>query len=102
MMVQVFIVLLHVALLLAAVGQVTLIAVIILQFSSEMHEKIMRALATACGFLIYVGAKAVGLTIPDIMYKALSSTVPFSDRINGDTYAFVRGRDRLLVCCAIS
>lgn len=78
MMVGIFTVLTHVTLLLAALGQLTLIIVIILKFSAFIQEQIMRSLAAACGLLIYVGAKAVGVSIPDLIIQSLSTTLPLS------------------------
>jgi hypothetical protein len=65
----------HATLLTAAIGQLVLIFLIMFGFASLKHEKIMRGLAAICGLLIYVGMKAAGFSIPDAMYRALSTSV---------------------------
>jgi hypothetical protein len=65
----------HATLLIAAFGQLILIVRIIFGFASSRHEKIMRCLAAICGLLIYVGMEAAGISIPDAMYRALSTSI---------------------------
>lgn len=75
-MVTIFEALVHLVLFLAAIGQILLVFVIITRFSSDMQEVIMRALAAACGLLIYIGSKTFGLSIPDLAFQALSTSFP--------------------------
>ena len=77
-MAGIFTILVHAALLFAAFGQFYLLLSVILRFSSYEHEKLMRGLSAACGLLIYVGSKALGLSIPTFIYESLSTTVPIS------------------------
>jgi hypothetical protein len=69
--------LVHLTLVGAAFGQVALIFVLIYGFSEAKHEKIMRALATVCGLLIYVVAKVHDLTFGDLFFQGMSEAVPF-------------------------
>lgn len=41
-------------------------------------EVAVRSMAAVAGFLIYVGSKAVGLSIPSFMLSAISTTNPFT------------------------
>jgi hypothetical protein len=82
-MVGIFTIMVHAALLFAALGQFYLLLNLILRFSYHQHEKIMRALAAAAGLLIYVGSKSVGVSIPRLIYESLETTVPISVGILG-------------------
>src|SRR5690349_2334374 len=82
-MIVAFTILVHATLLLAAVGQLVLIYFLIVRFYPVIHEQIMRALAATCGLLIYVGSKAVGVSIPDLVFKALSTSLPISVGVLG-------------------
>ena len=45
---------------------------------SNKIEKVIRTASAMTGFLTYFGSKAIGLSIPDIMMKAIATTNPFS------------------------
>jgi hypothetical protein len=54
---------------------VFLIVAVITQFTTSGVERFMRALAAASGFLIYMGAKALGLSIPDLLFRLVDPSV---------------------------
>jgi hypothetical protein len=83
-MVQIFYWLVHIVLLLAAVGIVILILTMVLGISSNRPiEAIMRAVACACGLLLYISSKAVGFSLPDLVFNALSTSFPWKVGIAG-------------------
>ena len=73
-MAAVFRVLVHIALASAAISQLLLIATVVWRFSPRRTETIMRSAAAVCGLLIYLGAKALGLTIPEFLLYALTQS----------------------------
>lgn len=77
-MVGIFILMVHAALLFAAFGMFYLLLRVIFRFSYHEHEKLMRSLAAAAGLLIYVGSKSLGVSIPGLMFESLETTVPIS------------------------
>ena len=81
-MVWIFTLLVHVTLLLAGVGMVVLI-ISIISSTHTSAERFMRALSAASGFIIYVGAKAVGISLPDLMFRGLSISFPVAVGILG-------------------
>lgn len=76
----IFEILIHVVLFLAAIAQLVLIFAIIRGFAqhSSSQEIVMRAFASVCGLLIYVGAIALGLSIPSLAFKSLETSFPLS------------------------
>ncbi|MHB8272153.1 hypothetical protein [Bradyrhizobium sp.] len=86
-MVIVFTVLTHLVLFAAALGMLWLIAAVISGvFFGQTDfdgEAFMRCLAAACGLLLYLGSKAVGLSMPELMFKALSTSFPVAVGIVG-------------------
>lgn len=40
-------------------------------------EKVVRLLALLAGFLSFVGARAIGMNVPDLLFRALQTTNPF-------------------------
>jgi hypothetical protein len=90
-MVALFTLLLHLTLLLAAVGQLFLIATIINALSPRESEKFMRGLSAAAGFLIYVGAKAIGISIPDLLFRGLAISYPITIGLLGILFPAIIG-----------
>ncbi len=69
----------------AAIGILLLVMIIIFRFPrlTTGAELVMRALAATCGLLFYIGAKAIGLSVPELMYKSLSAPFPISVGLAG-------------------
>jgi hypothetical protein len=74
MMASIFRVLVHLSLASAALSQILLIAAVVWKFSPRRTETIMRSAAAVCGLLLYLGAKALGLTIPEFLLYALTQS----------------------------
>jgi hypothetical protein len=71
-MVTIFTGLIHAVLVAAALCQLLLIAVVIARFNRSIQETIMRSAAAVAGVLLYLGAKALGLSIPAFLLEALT------------------------------
>jgi hypothetical protein len=86
-MVLIFTILTHLVLLAAALGMIWLIVMVIGgRFFGQTDfngETFMRCLAAACGLLLYLGSTAVGLSIPEMMFKALSTSFPIAIGVTG-------------------
>jgi hypothetical protein len=67
----VFALLVNAALVGAMIGKMVLLWAIIAKFSPSWQERIMRSIAATAGCLLYVGAKAFGLSIPTFLLQAL-------------------------------
>jgi hypothetical protein len=67
-----FIVLVNGGLIAAMVGKLALLYAIVAKFSPSWQERIMRSIAAMAGCLLYVGAKAFGLSIPTFLLAALT------------------------------
>jgi hypothetical protein len=73
-MVSIFTTLIHVVLVAAALCQLLLIGVVIARFNRSIPETIMRSAAAVAGVLLYLGAKALGLSIPAFLLQALTQS----------------------------
>jgi hypothetical protein len=73
-MASIFRVLVHLSLASAALSQILLIAAVVWKFSPRRTETIMRSAAAVCGLLLYLGAKALGLTLPEFLLYALTQS----------------------------
>jgi uncharacterized protein YecT (DUF1311 family) len=83
-MVDIFDWLTHIVLLLAAFGMLILILTMILGLSkSRPVEATMRAVACACGLLLYISSKAIGLSLPDLVFNALATSFPWKVGLAG-------------------
>lgn len=71
----------NVLIVLAMLAMISFIGLLI--FSGSSLQILIRILATVTGFLIYFGAKAVGLSIPSLMLSAISTTTPASIGVLG-------------------
>jgi hypothetical protein len=71
-MLAVFHAALNVVLVAAIGGKVLLMWVVVAKFSPGWQEQIMRSIAATCGLLLYLGAKALGLSLPMFMLGALT------------------------------
>jgi hypothetical protein len=69
---NVFIVLVNAGLVGAMLGKMVLLYAIVAKFSPTWQERIMRSIAATAGCLLYVGAKAFGLSIPTFLLAALT------------------------------
>jgi hypothetical protein len=73
-MVSIFTGLIHAVLVAAALCQLLLIGVVIAKFNRSTQECIMRSAASVAGVLLYLGAKALGLSIPAFLLEALTQS----------------------------
>ena len=73
-MLAVFHAALHVVLVAAIIGKLLLIWGVIVEFSPSGQERIMRSIAATCGLLLYLGAKALGVSIPMFLLGALTQS----------------------------
>jgi hypothetical protein len=74
----------HIVLLLAALGMLVLVLAMILGIGRNRPvEAIMRAVACACGLLLYISSKAVGFSLPDLVFNALSTSFPWKVGVAG-------------------
>lgn len=64
--------LIHVILLAALLGKAALLYVVIAKFSPDWQERIMRSIAATCGCSLVLGAKALGLSVPELLLHALT------------------------------
>lgn len=90
-MVAIFTLLLHLTLLAAALGQLLLIITVIVALTPRESERFMRGLAATAGFLIYVGAKAVGVSMPDLLFKGLAFSYPVTLGLAGVLFPALMG-----------
>jgi hypothetical protein len=90
-MAAVFHVLVHLALAAAAIAQLLLIAAVIWVFSPRRQEIIMRSAAAVCGLLLYLGAKALGLSIPEFLLYALTEATSYTAGIVGSLFPLIVG-----------
>jgi hypothetical protein len=68
----VFAVLANAGLIGAMLGKIVLLYTIIVKFSPSWQERIMRSIAATAGTLLYVGAKAVGISVPMFLLQAIT------------------------------
>ena len=80
----IFHVLVHAALTAAALARILLIWAVIWPFATRRAEIIMRSAAAVCGLLIYLGAKTLGLSIPQFMLSALTQATSYTTGIVGE------------------
>jgi hypothetical protein len=73
-MLTIFNVLLHAVLIIAALCQLVLVSTVIARFNRSVQETIMRSAASVAGVLLYLGAKALGLSIPAFLLEALTQS----------------------------
>jgi hypothetical protein len=73
-MVTIFTGLIHAVLVAAALCQLLLIGAVIARFNRSTQETIMRSSAAVAGVLLYLGAKALGLSIPAFLLEALTQS----------------------------
>jgi hypothetical protein len=71
-LVPLFVALVHAVLVGAAFAELLLIWVVVVKFSDQRQEVIMRAIAAAAGLLLYLGSKTLGVSIPAFMLTALA------------------------------
>lgn len=88
-MVVAFTVLTHVVLFAAALLQLWLISRLVLQLDERSNplrrpqEMLMRGIAGVVGLLLYLGSRAIGLSVPELSFKAMSMSFPFAIAIGG-------------------
>ena len=87
----IFHVLVHLALAAAAISQILLTVAVIWKFSPRKQEIIMRSAAAVCGLLIYLGAKALGLSIPEFLLSALTEATSYIAAIVGSLFPMAAG-----------
>jgi hypothetical protein len=68
----IFAVLINVALVMAALGQLVLIAFVITTFGGSRQQALMRAIAALTGLLIYTGARAAHIAVPLFLLDAMT------------------------------
>ena len=66
--------LIHLVLVSAALCQLLLLATVIAKFNRSTPEVIMRSAAAVAGVLLYLGAKAMGLSIPAFLLQAITQS----------------------------
>jgi hypothetical protein len=92
----------HIVLFFAAVGMLgVILAIIFYNISYETGpniEVIMRELAAACGFLLYVGARAIGVSIPDLIFRSLFIHISINSRTSRDNFSSSPWGCHIMVC----
>jgi hypothetical protein len=83
LMSSIFHALVHAALTTAALAQILLIWAVIWEFSPRRSEIIMRSAGAVSGLLLYLGAKALGLSIPAFMLSALTQATTYTTGVIG-------------------
>ena len=73
-LVVIFQVLINAVLIAAMGGKLLLLYTVIARFSPTWQERIMRSIAATCGLLLYLGAKALGVSIPMFLLGALTQS----------------------------
>ena len=73
-MLAIFSALIHLVLVSAALCQLLLITMVIARFNRSTPELIMRSAAAVAGVLLYLGAKALGLSIPAFLLQAITQS----------------------------
>jgi hypothetical protein len=73
-MLAIFSALIHLVLVSAALCQLLLIGMVIAKFNRSTPEVIMRSAAAVAGVLLYLGAKAMGLSIPAFLLQAITQS----------------------------
>jgi hypothetical protein len=73
-MLAIFSALIHLVLVSAALCQLLLIGMVIAKFNRSTPEVIMRSAAAVAGVLLYLGAKALGLSIPAFLLQAITQS----------------------------
>jgi hypothetical protein len=68
----VFTVLANAGLIGAMLGKLALLYTIVIRFSPSWQERVMRSIASTAGVLLYIGAKAVGISIPAFLLQVLT------------------------------
>ena len=98
-MIAVFHAALHVVLVTAIIGKLLLIYTVIAKFSSSTQERIMRAIAATCGMLLYLGAKALGLSLPMFLLGALTQGGAYLTGFLGALMPALLGFVVAMYCC---
>src|ERR1044072_1349635 len=84
--------LVHVVLAAAALCELLLLGVVIWKFTSKgWQEKIMRSAAAVSGLLLYLGAKALGLSIPAFLLQVLGQGVSYTTGLIGVLVPWLSG-----------
>ncbi len=65
----------HALIIVSSAGLVTFMFLLVTD-SGTTEEGLIRTMACATGFLVYMGAKAVGLSMPELMFKGLEQSAP--------------------------
>jgi len=73
-LVVIFQILINAVLIAAMGGKLLLLYTVIAKFSPTWQERIMRSIAATCGLLLYLGAKALGVSIPMFLLGALTQS----------------------------
>ena len=73
-LVVIFQLLINAVLIAAMGGKLLLLYTVIARFSPTWQERIMRSIAATCGLLLYLGAKALGVSIPMFLLGALTQS----------------------------
>ena len=58
---------------------------------TSAQELLMRVIAVVVGVLIYIGSKAIGVSVPQLAYDAMSPSFPFSVALGGVVFPTLLG-----------
>jgi hypothetical protein len=75
-------VLIHLFVVASIIGMIIFIVRVILDGHYAM-ERLLRVAAAAAGLLIYLGARAYGISVPELMYSSLKITEPLMKGLVG-------------------
>lgn len=73
----VFNIITNLLIIVAVLAMIVFIGKLIVRGSGEL-EVAVRSMAAVAGFLIYVGSAALGISIPELMLSAVSTSSPFT------------------------
>jgi hypothetical protein len=90
-MVAIFQALIHVVLVAAVFGKLVLIYAVVAKFSPSWQERIMRSIAAVSGLLVYLGAKALGLSLPSFLLQALTQSGSYLTGLMGALFPAMLG-----------
>jgi hypothetical protein len=89
--VAIFQALIHAVLVAAVLGKLVLLYTVVARFSPSRQEIIMRSIATVSGLLLYLGAKALGLSIPQFLLQALTQSGSYLTGLMGALFPAMLG-----------
>jgi hypothetical protein len=72
-------------------GKLVLIYAVVARFSTSWQERIMRSIAAVCGLLLYLGAKALGLSLPSFLLQALTQSGAYLTGLMGALFPAMLG-----------